>query len=137
LDLRRRHDLFGLIGAIFDLSPVNDTMTVEIPMDDTAMESFVFAIVKRKEEKRMRKTTKDLENYAVPLKSDRLADSLAILTDTAELERDFIDDHVARTLAKCDDLFVFLHFTDDYTAVYPSLDKSKKSCDLNSSSRGP
>jgi len=66
-----------------------------------------------------------LENYGSLLKSDRLPESLVILTDCPELERDFIDDNMARTLSKCDDLVCFLHFTDDFTPVYPNL-KYKK-----------
>jgi len=58
LELRKRHNLFSLVLALFDLSTVRDTLTIEIPMNDEDMEPFVFAIVRKKEEKKMKKKSK-------------------------------------------------------------------------------
>jgi len=112
LELRKRHDLFSLLLAAVDLSTSVDTVTIEIPMNDTDMEPFVFAIVRRKQERKLRKSTKDLENYCGVVKSTRLPSSLCILTDCPELEREFLDDPVVSVLKDKEDLFVSLHFTD-------------------------
>jgi len=55
LELRKRHNLFSLVLALFDLSTVRDTLTIEMPMNDEDMEPFVFAIVRKKEEKKNEK----------------------------------------------------------------------------------
>jgi hypothetical protein len=48
-------------------------------------------------------------------KSPRVPASFCILTDCAELEREFLDDRVERTLEKFDDLLISIHFTDQNT----------------------
>jgi hypothetical protein len=68
--------------------------TIEIPMSDEDMEPFVFALVQMRQERRLRKNLKDLENYTGLTKTTRLPASLALLTDCPELERDLIDDKV-------------------------------------------
>jgi len=128
LELRKRHDLFSLILAAVDLSVSADTVTIEVPMNDTDMEPFVFAIVRRKQERKLRKSTKDLENYCGVVKSTRLPSTLCILTDCPELEREFLDDPVVSVLKEREDLFASLHFTDQNSnpAFYAGGSGNKK-----------
>jgi len=112
LDLRKRHNLFSLLLALFDLSTVRDTLTMEIPMNEEDMEPFVFAIVRKKEEKKIKKNQKDLENYAGLVKSTSLPSNLSILTDCPELQTEFVDERVIRAITGQEDLFVLLHLTD-------------------------
>jgi hypothetical protein len=60
LELRKRHDLFGLALALVDLSTTRDTLTVEVQMNEDTMDPFVFAIVRKKEAARLKKANRDL-----------------------------------------------------------------------------
>eukprot|EP00808_Paulinella_micropora_P008263 g35595.t1 len=111
IELRKRQDLFSLMLEFVDLSPSKDLCTLEIPMSDT-MEPFVFAIMRKRDQKRLRREQKDLENYAGLVTSPLLNKDWSILTDCPELEADFVDERVANLLHTDPGVFEVLHFTD-------------------------
>jgi len=67
--------------------------------------------------KKIRKATKDLENFSSIVKNPRLSNSLCVLTDCPELALDFVDDPVVKDLKEREHLFVSLHFTDQNNSV--------------------
>jgi len=114
LELVSRHDLFSLTLSLVDLSIKQDELVIEIPMDED-MDPFIFAIFKKKHEKRIKKAKKDLREHArYKISSKRLPSNLVAWTDCPELEAAFLcDDKVLRALEKYGDLFVSLHITDE------------------------
>jgi len=60
--------------------------------------------------KKIRKASKDLENFSSVVKNPRLPASLCILTDCPELGLDFIDDTVANDLKEKRTFICFITF---------------------------
>jgi len=112
LQLRKRHDLFSLIVEIF--SPAEDVVTVDILMNEDAMETFVFALVRRKEEKKFRKSSTDLVLFAPGTVSSLpgVPSSFVVCSECEELISDFINPEVQATLTKYENLFKRMHFSD-------------------------
>jgi len=108
MNLRKRHDLFSLLMEAGGGS--EDSIVIEIPMMEDDMEPFVFAITRKKAEKKMKKNNKDLDTLSLSIKSRVLPDSLVLLTDTPDLEAAFLDERSCRTMGL--EWFRFLHFTD-------------------------
>jgi hypothetical protein len=108
MNLRKRHDLFSLMMEAGGAS--EDSIIIEIPMMEDDMEPFVFAISRKKAEKKMKKNNKDLDNLSLSVKSRLLGDSLALLTDTPDLEAAFLDERSCRTMSL--EWFRSLHFSD-------------------------
>lgn len=124
LELVKRHDIFSLLLSLVDLSTKQDEVVVEIPMDED-MEPFIFAIMKKKHEKRIKKADKNLREHArYKLTSKRLPSDLVAWTDCPELEAAFLcDDKVVRTLEKYGDLLVSLHITDEGSVNFSTSTK--------------
>ena len=60
LDLQKRQDLFSILLAQLDLSATRDTLLLEFPMVDEVMAPFVFALCRKREEKKFKKLHLDL-----------------------------------------------------------------------------
>jgi hypothetical protein len=92
LQTKKRHDLFSTLLALVDLAPTRDSLTIEIPMDSET-EGFVFAIVKKREEKKLKKQMKDLDYFGQSDTHSSLPNH-AIITDVPEAGPHFIDDRL-------------------------------------------
>ena len=114
IELKKRQDLLSYALSFIDLSTNKDTLTLEFPMSEENMETFVFAICKKKEEKRLKKANIDLENFAHSVQSKYK--EFAVLTDTAELEEVICQDRFMSVLIKNIDCFISFHATDSYSA---------------------
>lgn len=107
INLRKRHDLFSLVA---EPGGSEDSVVIEIPMLDEAMEPFVFAICRKRAEKKMKKGNKDLDQLSSSVKSRLLPEALVMLSDTPDLDTAFLDDRTCRTMSL--EWFRSLHFTD-------------------------
>jgi len=112
LQLRKRHDLFSLIIEIF--SSEEDIVTVDILMNEDAMETFVFALIRKKEEKKLRKSVTDLGLFAPGTVNSLpgVPSSFVACSECEELISDFINPEVQATLTKYENLFKRMHFSD-------------------------
>lgn len=120
LDLKRRQDLYSVVLSLVGYAPAHDTMTIEIPMSEDDMGHFVFCICKTKQERFIRKSNTDLDNYSHIVKATQLPDSLTILTDTPELVPEFLNPLVLRTINNNIHLFELLHFSDQGSVSFNS-----------------
>ena len=110
------------------VSPVYDTLTIDIEMEDT-MPGFVFALLPKKSEKEMRRLNADLRHYASRVKDlsaavasagrkgtqpnlDKVGAKACVLTDCPELVAYFLPPDVQAALVKGSQYFQLLHFTD-------------------------
>ena len=85
LDLLPRQDLLSWVLAA--LSGDEDTITVEVFMDPSAVDPFVLAAAPRRDRRRIQKEARDLMAFASvvdPRKVDRGLAGLSILTDTKD-----------------------------------------------------
>lgn len=119
LNLRKRHDLFSLMMEAGGAN--EDSIVIEIPMMEDDMEPFVFAITRKKAEKKMKKNNKDLDNLSLSIKSKIIPESLALLTDTPDLEIAFLDERSCRTIGL--EWFRSLHFTDSGSVKFNASTK--------------
>jgi len=71
LTLIKRQDLFSLLLGMF--SKQNDLLTITIPMAEDKFDSFIFAVLRRKEEKKLRKEQNDLAPEVVKTVTSRLS----------------------------------------------------------------
>eukprot|EP01083_Nonionella_stella_P185997 679829_1 len=112
LKLKCRQDLFSVILAFLDLAQSRDKVLIEINMNDECVDTFVFSVMKKREESRYRDIYPDLKDYAQSVSSPRLPKSLSVLTDCADLQAIFLDGKVLRTIEQQKDLFLLMHLTD-------------------------
>jgi len=91
-------------------------VTIEIPMDDENMESFVFAIVKKKAEKQFIKDNPDVKECTTVITKlpPEFPKSYSVLSETEELVNKFIYEAVIKTLAKNEHDVQEIYFTDLY-----------------------
>eukprot|EP01083_Nonionella_stella_P307516 1081236_1 len=115
LKLKCRQDLFSVILAFLDLAQSRDKVLIEINMNDECVDTFVFSVMKKREESRYRDIYPDLKDYAQSVSSPRLPKSLSVLTDCADLQAIFLDGKVIRTIEQQKDLFLLMHLTDQNT----------------------
>jgi hypothetical protein len=110
------------------VSPVYDTLTIDVEMEDT-MPGFVFALLPKKSEKEMRRLNADLRHYASRVKDlsaavasagrkgaqpdlEKVGAKACALTDCPELVAYFLPPEVQAALVKGSDYFQSLHLTD-------------------------
>jgi len=122
IDLQKRHDL--VFYAIDLFMGGKDTLTMDIEMNDTDMEPFVFAVVPKREEKQLRKDVKDLNMFTQNFTSEiqGFPKKLVILSELEEIVPAIITKEVLTTLEKYEQYFIKMHFTDQN----PYSTKSKK-----------
>eukprot|EP00455_Lapot_gusevi_P031429 TRINITY_DN3407_c0_g1_i1.p1 TRINITY_DN3407_c0_g1~~TRINITY_DN3407_c0_g1_i1.p1 ORF type:complete len:470 (-),score=180.68 TRINITY_DN3407_c0_g1_i1:153-1508(-) len=111
LELKKRQDLFSSLLALVDLSTTQDTLTLEFQMGEE-LEPFVFAVCRKREEKKLRKNETDLENFASHLSSRRVPKDFVSISDCPELETEILDERIVSTIANNSDLFCNMHITD-------------------------
>eukprot|EP00475_Leptophrys_vorax_P013780 TRINITY_DN20132_c0_g1_i1.p1 TRINITY_DN20132_c0_g1~~TRINITY_DN20132_c0_g1_i1.p1 ORF type:complete len:398 (-),score=121.51 TRINITY_DN20132_c0_g1_i1:40-1233(-) len=136
LELRKRQDIFSLILAQFNMSVTHDTMTLDIPLDDDVADSILFAICKKRDERRMKRNNKDVEFLAVSSKSEILPRELIVLQDSIELEREILTNQLIQLISDNSHLILYIHITDCYLNT-PSLGQKLLKCQfiVNSASR--
>lgn len=124
LELVKRHDIFSMLLSLVDLSTTHDEVTLEVPMDED-MDPFIFAVLKKKHEKRLLRAHKDLKEHAkYKVTSKSLPGIFSVCTDCPELESVFLrEEKVIRTLTKHEDLFISLHITDEGNVNFLSTTK--------------
>lgn len=128
IDLIKRQDLFvSTLFRFMEWSNAQDQVTIEIPFREENMDTFCFAVARKKLARRMKRVHLDLEEFGGNVvSSGRLANAASdfcYVTDCAELESDILDDKVCRTILDHEDMFQFLHITDSYLTTWTSHKK--------------
>ncbi|XXQ37238.1 Coiled-coil domain-containing protein 47 [Plasmodiophora brassicae] len=119
LELRKRQDLLSIVLSSLGVITSQDKCTIEIPLEASTMEPFVLLLCRRRDEKRVRKTYSDVEQFAVRASQPAALKSIGItvLADTPEVVSELLDQRVLKVLTEHRDLFVSLYISDQST--YP------------------
>nr|BAJ95502.1 predicted protein [Hordeum vulgare subsp. vulgare] len=112
LELRKRHDLLSVVTEL--LWKANDVLTIDVAMSDKAMEAFVFAVTKKKEDKRTKKASTDLNEFTSIYSVPSLP-SMSILTETFELTDEILKPEIIAALNANENEFIKMHFSDQDT----------------------
>jgi len=111
LKLKKRHDLFATILDLF--SKDQERVMIDVLMDPEAMEKFVFAVVKKKDEKRYRKTFSDISTFTGPaITPPGLPATLCVCSEMEELVPALLHAEVLHTLKNYHDMLIRMHFSD-------------------------
>eukprot|EP01114_Cavostelium_apophysatum_P020879 TRINITY_DN7125_c0_g1_i1.p1 TRINITY_DN7125_c0_g1~~TRINITY_DN7125_c0_g1_i1.p1 ORF type:complete len:387 (+),score=99.99 TRINITY_DN7125_c0_g1_i1:86-1246(+) len=113
LELKKRQDLFSKVTEL--LWKAEDLLRIDVAMEEGKMDNFMFAVVRKKEEKRFKKANEVnyLGNYSsvVP----ELKGSLAPLSESEEIVEALLQPEVVAVLNAHEADLVSIHFTDQDT----------------------
>ncbi|CAM6113993.1 unnamed protein product [Calypogeia fissa] len=120
MDLKSRHDLITRLWYL--ISPRKDEITIDVFMNDENMDTFVFALARKKAAKALQKDIKDLNQFAsilsTPSQRKWVTDDLLVISESRELANDLLTDALLdqvfgeKSFEKYASNFVSLHFTD-------------------------
>jgi len=111
LQLKRRQDLLGVLYEIFFKTV--DTVTIDVLMNDEVMEPFSFCVLKSKEEKKYRKTMKDLSSFVSGTASvEELSEVYSVISEIDDITGTLLHPQVIETLNNYSKYFIRMHFTD-------------------------
>jgi hypothetical protein len=113
LKMHKRHDLLSGLYSIISRS--QDEVIVDIPMNEEAMEPFVFALVPKNEKRQYQKEFSDLESLATPVNHEAVPKGKVLLSDSSEMVSTILTGDVAKTLQSFDKDIIFVHFTDQFS----------------------
>ena len=112
MELKSRHDLIARLYNM--IVPCKDEITVEVYMNDDAMDHVVFGLAKKKAAKTMQKEVKDLQRFAnlmaAPTNRKWVADELAVVTESKEVAGDLITEAVLDQVSDYGLKQLFHHF---------------------------
>jgi len=93
--------------------PQEDTLTIDVLMDENAMDTFVFALLRKKDEKKYRKSAEDVASFTGgSVAVNALSASLCVASECEELISSFLTTEVVATITKFEQLFRRIHFSD-------------------------
>lgn len=112
IDLAKRHDLFMLLWSFF--SPVHDTVTIEVALDDEDMEPIVFAVTPKRQQRHLLQEVPHLADYASVVRAPLLPAGLVCFSETPALMESLLHPSVEKILREQvnSDLLEFMCFTD-------------------------
>jgi len=114
LELKKRHDLYNMLLEL--VWKATDVLNIDVALQDDKMEPFVFAIVKKKEEKKFYKAHSDVSQVITQLGSanlNGLNPHFAVLTESDEVTQLILSKPVVQTLNNNQDLVNEIYFTDN------------------------
>ncbi|KAK7823546.1 uncharacterized protein At5g49945 [Quercus suber] len=120
MELKSRHDL---ISRLYNMVvPCKDEISIEVYMNEEAMDHVVFAVAKKKAAKTMQKEVRDLQKFAgmVPAPSGKkwVSEELAVISESKEVAGDLITEAVLeqvfgeKAFEKFGKGFMSMHFSD-------------------------
>ncbi|KAL2634188.1 hypothetical protein R1flu_005667 [Riccia fluitans] len=119
MDFRSRHDMITLLWYL--VSPRKDEMTIDVHMNEDAMDSVIFAVARRKNAKTLLKERADLQQFASIVNVTNrkwLSEELTAISESREVAFDLMTDALLeqvfgeKAFAKFSSHFIAMHFTD-------------------------
>lgn len=104
MELKSRHDLLSRIYNM--VVPCKDEISIEVYMNDDAMDHVVFALARKKMAKAMQKELRDLQRFAgsvvqPPNGRKWVAEELAVVSESKEVAGDLITEAVLEQVGLC------------------------------------
>lgn len=120
MKLLKRQDIVNLMLRI--VKPSNDQVLVKVFLGPEDMDSFVFAIGKKKSVTKLAKEMSDLNSYTTEKKNvDKLglSESYVLFSEIGEVTPVILDQRVTSMLLKFEDFIDFIHISDQYCGQRP------------------
>lgn len=108
LELRKRHDLFSLLMELIWKN--EDLLTIDVAMEEDSMDNFVFAVVKKKDDKKFKKQAKEIPLFTTATSAD--LPGMIVYSEAEELVPSLLNHEVITTLKNYENYFVRMYFTD-------------------------
>ncbi|GJM88678.1 hypothetical protein PR202_ga04769 [Eleusine coracana subsp. coracana] len=130
MEMRARHDLLSkMVELVF---PRKDTITLQVVMNEEAMDHVVLSVARKKAAKTMQKEERDLQKFATVLTSSPagrkwVAEELAVVAESKEVAGDMITEAVLdqvlgdKAFEKFGKWFISLHFSDQLPGSYKKV----------------
>ncbi|KAJ0734346.1 putative PAT complex subunit CCDC47 protein [Helianthus annuus] len=130
MELKSRHDL---IARLFNVVvPCKDEISIEVYMNEEAMDHVVFALAKKKAAKVMQKEVRDLQRFAnlmtsAPNGRKWVAEELGVITESKEVAGDLITETVLdqvfgeKAFEKFGKWFISMHFSDQQQSTHRKM----------------
>ncbi|KAI7755290.1 hypothetical protein M8C21_004869 [Ambrosia artemisiifolia] len=130
MELKSRQDL---IAKVYNMVvPCKDEMTIEVRMNEEAMDHVVFALAKKKAAKVMQKEVRDLQRFGSlmavgPNGRKWVADELLVITESKEVAGDLITETVLdqvfgeKAFGNLGKLFISMHFSDQHQGMHKKM----------------
>ncbi|KAF8086199.1 hypothetical protein N665_0632s0019 [Sinapis alba] len=129
LELKSRHDL---ISRLFNcVVPCKDEVSLEVYMNDEAMDHVVFAVARKKAAKGMHKEMRDLQRFggmvAAPGGRKWVTEELGVVSESKEVAGDMITDVVLdqvfgdKSFEKFGKYFISMHFSDQHPGKHRKM----------------
>ncbi len=115
MKLLKRQDIVNLLLRI--VKPANDQVIVKVFLGPEDLDSFVFALGKKKTVTKLAKETSDLYSYTTEKKNvDKLglSDSYVLFSEIGEVTPVILDQRVISILTKFEDFIDFIHISDQF-----------------------
>lgn len=131
MELKSRHDL---ISKLYNMViPCKDEITLEVYMNDDAMDQVVFAVARKKLAKTMQKEVRDLQRFAGLMPSPAgggrkwVAEELAVVSESKEVAGDMVTEVVLdqvlgeKAFEKYGKGFISMHFSDQHMGSHKKM----------------
>lgn len=130
MELKSRHDL---ISRIYNMViPCKDEITVEVCMNEEAMDHVILAVARKKASKLMQKEVRDLQRYAnlvtgPPSNRKWVAEDLGVIAESKEVASDLITETVLdqvlgeKAFEKYGKGFISMHFSDQHVGTHKKM----------------
>lgn len=110
ITLAHRHDLFTLLWNM--LIPVTDRVTVEVVLGDDDLDPLVFAVVQKRDVRKLQQSVPHLQEFANPTRAASLPPGLVCLSETLALVDALLPSYAAKIMSEYPNLLELVHFTD-------------------------
>ncbi|KAF9690291.1 hypothetical protein SADUNF_Sadunf01G0180200 [Salix dunnii] len=130
MELKSRHDLLSRIYNM--VVPCKDEISIEVYMNDDAMDHVVFALARKKMAKAMQKELRDLQRFAgsvvqPPNGRKWVAEELAVVSESKEVAGDLITEAVLeqvfgeKSFEKYGKGFISMHVSDQLPGTHKKM----------------
>jgi len=112
LNLKKRHDLITSL-IIETFMGTTDTVTLDFLLNEESVDNYVFAVLKKKEEKKYKKEHEDLADFGGNAQSlDNLNSTLVVVSELEEITESLMTPNVLSALNTNQAEFIRIHVSD-------------------------
>ncbi|XP_038044628.1 coiled-coil domain-containing protein 47-like [Patiria miniata] len=128
LKLLKRQDLVSVVAKL--MKPGSDEILITVTMNSEDMDSFILFAGRKKIASKMQKDMQDLSQYCQDKRSGEkygLPSSSVVFAESAEVIQGVVDGKISSCLGQYEDMFEYLHFSDQFSGLKPNADDEQPS----------
>ncbi|XP_071802914.1 PAT complex subunit CCDC47-like [Asterias amurensis] len=126
LKLLKRQDLVSVVAKL--MKPGSDELVITVTMNSEDMDTFILFAGRKKIASKMQKEMQDLSQFCQDKRSgDKygMSSSNVVLAESAEVIQGVMDGKITSCLAQYEELFEYLHFSDQFSGPKPNTDEEQ------------